>query len=99
VKGFRVVATDGRAGRVSWATYVPGDSYIVLTTGLLRRKHRALAAGAVTSVGDGEVRVGLSRAEIEQLPLLPRPSAPLPEAQSFEQTMAAFDRAASDRIQ
>ena len=59
VKGFRVSATDGKAGRVSWATYAPGDSYLVLTTGLLRRTHRVLPAGSVTSVGDGEVRVEL----------------------------------------
>jgi hypothetical protein len=31
VKGFRVVASDGRAGRVSWASYAPGESYLVVT--------------------------------------------------------------------
>jgi hypothetical protein len=35
VKGFRVVVTDGSAGRVSGASYAPADSYLVLTTSLL----------------------------------------------------------------
>jgi hypothetical protein len=93
VKGFRVLATDGKAGRVSWATYAPGDSYLVLTTGLLRRTHRVLPAGAVTSVGDGEVRVELSRAAIAHLPLLPHPEAPVAEGENYEQLMNAFSRA------
>lgn len=37
VKGFKLVATDGRAGRVSWASYAPGESYLVLTVGRLNR--------------------------------------------------------------
>ena len=93
VKGFRVVATDGEAGRVSWGSYAPGESYLVLTTGLLRRKHRVLPASAVTGVDDGEVRVALTRAAIAHLPLLPHPQAPLPEAENFEQMMNAFERA------
>ena len=48
VKGFRLVATDGRAGRVSWASYAAGASYLVVTTGLLRKAHRVLPAGAVS---------------------------------------------------
>jgi hypothetical protein len=93
VKGFRVVATDGRAGRVSWATYAPGDSYLVLTTGLLRKTHRVLPAHAVTSVADGEVRVALNRAAIEHLPVLPDPQAPIAGAENFEQMLNAFERA------
>jgi hypothetical protein len=93
VKGFRVVATDGGAGRVSWASYAPGDSYLVLTTGLVRRRHRVLPAHAVTSVSGGEVRVGLSRAAIEHLPLLPHPQAPVAESENFEQMMNAIERA------
>ncbi len=76
VKGFKVMAADGRAGRVSWASYAPGESYLVVTVGLLSRTHHVLPAGAVMSVGDGEVHVGLSRREIGLLPLLPHPQAP-----------------------
>jgi hypothetical protein len=93
VKGFEVLAVDGRAGRVSWASYKPGESYLVVTTRLLRRRHRVLPAGAVTGVGDGEVRVSLTRAAIEHLPLLSRPDAPVVDSESYEQTMNAVARA------
>jgi hypothetical protein len=75
VKGFKVVAADGRAGHVSWATYAPGESYLVLTLGLLSRKHHVLPAGAVKSVGNGEVHVALTRSELARLPLLSHPEA------------------------
>src|SRR5262249_23699964 len=75
VKGFKVIATDGRCGRVSWASYAPGESYLVLTVGRLSRKHHVLPAGAVKSVGDGEVHVALSRSELAELPLLLHPEA------------------------
>ena len=42
VKGFKVVANDGGAGRVSWASYAPGESYLVLSLGLFSRKHHVL---------------------------------------------------------
>ena len=66
---------DGRAGRVSWASYAAGESYLVITTGLLRRTHRVLPAGAVTSVRDGGVFVAMSCAEIARLPFLSHPQA------------------------
>lgn len=91
VKGFRVVAADGRAGRVSWATYRPGDSYLVVSLGFLSRRHHVVPAGAVVSVRDGEVHVGLSRAAIKRLPDVPHPQAPL-EGQTWEQTLNAFER-------
>jgi hypothetical protein len=94
VKDFRVIATDGRAGRVSWASYAPGESYLVVTTGLHRRTHRVLPAGAVTQVGDGEVRVALSRSEIERLPLLPHPEAAVDD-ETAQHMLNAFERAAS----
>ena len=93
VKGFRVEANDGRAGRVSWASYAPGESYLVVTSGV-RRKHHVVPASAVTSVGDGEVHVVLSRAQIGLLHDVPRPEEPV-EGQTLELTMAAFHRAAS----
>jgi hypothetical protein len=92
VKGFRVRTTDGDAGRVSWGSYAPGESYVVVTIGLLSRKHHVVPAGAVTSVGVDEVRVALSRAQIKQLPDLPHPQA-LVADRSFDQLMNAFSRA------
>jgi hypothetical protein len=93
VKGFRVVASDGRAGRVSWASYASGESYLVVTLGL-RRKHHVVPASAVTSVGDGEVHVVLTRAQIGQMHDVPHPQAPV-EGLTLEQAMAAFKRAAA----
>jgi hypothetical protein len=92
VKGFRVVADDGPAGRVSWASYAPGESYLVVTSGL-RRKHHVVPASAVTGVGDGQVRVALSRAQIGHLHGLSRPDAPL-GGTTWEQAMNAFWSAA-----
>jgi hypothetical protein len=92
VKGFRLIASDGNAGHVSWASYAPGESYLVVTLGRFGRKHHVVPAGAVTRVSPGEVRVGLAREDIKRLPDLPHPDAPL-DGQTWEQTMAAFDRA------
>lgn len=92
VKGFHVMASDGHAGHVAWASYAPGESYLVVTLGL-RRKHHVVPAGAVARVGEGEVQVGLSREQIGQLHDLPHPQAPV-EGQTREQAMNAFWRAA-----
>ena len=94
VKGFKVIAADGRAGRVSWATYAPGDSYLVLTVGRVSRKHHVLPAGAVASVGDGEVHVALSRSELGDLPLLPDPQAAVGD-EKVQDAVATFMTAAS----
>ena len=94
VKGFRVVASDGRAGRISWASYAPGEGYLVVTTGVLPKRHRVLPAGAVIRVADHEVSVAMSLAEIEHLPLLPHPQAPVPD-ETVGQMLKAFERAAA----
>ena len=94
IKGFKVVARDGRAGRVSWATYTPGESYLVLTVGLLSRKHHVLPAGAVKSVRDGEVHVALSRNEVKELPLLAHPEAVV-GAEQAQDAVERFEIAAS----
>jgi hypothetical protein len=93
VKGFKVVATDGRAGRVSWASYAPGESYLVVTVGLFSRKHHVLPAGTVTKVGDNTVHVVLSRNEVEHLPLLPHPQAPVGDDQ-LPDPVSTFENAA-----
>jgi len=92
VKGFRVVGRDGRAGRVSWASYAPGESYLVVTLGV-RRKHHVVPASAVTSVGEGEVQVALSRGQIGQLHDVPHPQVSM-EGPTREQAMNAFWAAA-----
>jgi hypothetical protein len=92
VKGFTVLATDGKAGRVSWASYAPGESYLVVTVGLLSRKHHVVAARAVTSVGDRTVSVALSRADIKGLPDLAKPYLPL-DAPTADQVVAMVEAA------
>ena len=93
VKGFALVGTDGRAGRVSWASYKPGESYLVVTTGRLRRAHHVVPAGVVASVSSREVHVGLTREQIRELPDLPHPQAPVIEGEDAERMLNAFERA------
>lgn len=73
LKGFHVIASDGRGGHVSSASYAPGESYLVVTLGRFSRKHHVVPAGAVTAVEDGEARVALSRTQIRQLHDVPQP--------------------------
>jgi hypothetical protein len=51
VKGYRVEATDGHCGDVSWAVYAPGESYLVVTYREHRKNtHHVVPAGAVANV-------------------------------------------------
>jgi hypothetical protein len=71
VKGFRVEATDAHAGRVSWASYAPGESYLVVShIHNLHETHHVVPAGAVERISTDErtVRLSLSRDEAEELP-------------------------------
>lgn len=80
VKGFRVEATDGHAGKVSWASYAPGESYLVITVvHHLHQTHHVVPAGASEriSADDRTVWLRLSRAEVEELPEHHDPPAPL----------------------
>jgi hypothetical protein len=55
IRGFRVEARDGPAGKVSWASYAPGESYLVI--GLLRHlheTHHVVPAAAVERVSTDE---------------------------------------------
>lgn len=94
VRGFAVVGSDGRAGRVTWGSYAPGESYLVVTTGRVRRRHRVVPAGAVEKVDDGKVFVGMSRLQIGKLPLLSHPQAALDD-ETVQTMLNAFEREAS----
>jgi hypothetical protein len=79
IKGFRVEASDGHVGKVAWASYAPGESYLVIR--LLRHLHEVhhvVPAAAVERVGTDERKVWLrlTRAEIEQAPEHHDPAAP-----------------------
>ena len=80
VKDFEVEATDGPAGKVSWASYAAGESYLVVShTHHLHERHRVVPAGAVDriSTDDRSVTLRLNREEIEQLPEHHDPPAPV----------------------
>jgi hypothetical protein len=80
IKGFGVEATDGHAGKVSWASYKPGESYLVVSRPHhLRETHHVVPAGTVERISTDERSVWLriSREEIEQLPEHHDPPAPV----------------------
>jgi len=89
VKGFRVETSDGHKGKVAWASYAPGESYLVVS---LAHRHHVVPAGAVERVGADEVWVRLSRDEVEQLPEHHDQPAPLETWM-----MDAIERATADR--
>ena len=71
VKGFRVEATDGGAGKVSWASYATGESYLVVShVQHLHETHHVVPAGAVARISTEEraVWLRLSRDAVEELP-------------------------------
>jgi hypothetical protein len=80
VKGFRVEASDGHAGKVSWASYAPSESYLVINLlHHLYEAHHVVPAGAVERIGSSERKVWfrLSRAQVEAAPEPHDPPAPL----------------------
>ena len=80
VKGFRVEASDGPAGRIAWASYAPGESYLVVTLSHhLHKSHHVVPAAALerVSIEDRTVWLHVPRARIEEAPQQLEPSAPL----------------------
>ena len=60
VKNFQVEASDGHAGKVSWASYAPGESYLVVShTHHFREAHHVVPAGAVERISTDERTVWL----------------------------------------
>jgi hypothetical protein len=93
VKGFEVEASDGHVGKVSWASYAPGESYLVVSQlHHLHEVHRVVPAGAVEKLSAPERRVWLrvSRAQVEEAPEHHDPPAPLDHS-----TFDAFESATS----
>ncbi len=71
IKGFRVEASDGHAGKVSWASYAPAESYLVISVSRhLHEAHHIVPAAAVERVSTDERKVWLrlTRADVEQAP-------------------------------
>ena len=80
VKGYAVEAADGPAGKVSWASYAPGESYLVVTFRRhLHETHHVIPAGAVQTVDAAQRKVWLrmTRADVERAPEHHDPVVPL----------------------
>jgi hypothetical protein len=61
VKGYEVECPDGDVGKVSWACYAPGESYLVVTyRHHLHEMHHVVPAGAVSRVDHDRKTVALT---------------------------------------
>jgi hypothetical protein len=92
VKGYDLVASDGPIGHVSWASYAPGESYMVVSYHDGHHDvHHVVPAGAVKQV-DHERRVvtlGVTVAEVKATPTHENPEAPVDwdQVNQFERGM------------
>jgi hypothetical protein len=78
VKGYAVEATDGQVGTVSWASYAPGESYMVVTYRDNHADvHHVVPAGAVKRVDHERraVTLGVTVADVKATPLHEDPEA------------------------
>jgi hypothetical protein len=80
VKGFEVEATDGHAGKVSWASYAPGESYLVVSQRHhLHEVHHVVPAAAVQRIDKSAQKLWLrlTREQVAEAPEHHDPEAPL----------------------
>lgn len=92
VKGYAVEATDGQVGTVSWASYAPGESYMVVSyRDGHADAHHVVPAGAVKLVDHGRRAVVLkvTAAEVKATPRHETPDAPVDwdQVNQFERGM------------
>jgi hypothetical protein len=76
VKSYAVEATDGEVGTCSWASYKPGESYLVVS---YDDKHHVVPAGAVKVVDHDRhaVILDVTVAEVKATPEHEEPEAPV----------------------
>ena len=80
VKNFRVEASDGHAGKVSWASYAPGESYMVVSyRDGHHETHHVVPAGAVKLIDHGRraVTLNVTVADVKATPTHEAPDAPV----------------------
>jgi hypothetical protein len=80
VKGYDVEGTDGHVGSVSWASYAPGESYLVVSyRDGGHDTHHVVPAGAVRQVDHDRrtVTLGVAVAEVKATPTHEEPEAPV----------------------
>ena len=92
VKGYAVEATDGQVGTVSWASYAPGESYMVVTyRDGHEDAHHVVPAGAVKLVDHGRRACVLkvTAAEVKATPKHETPDAEVDweQVQRFDRGM------------
>lgn len=78
VKDYDLEAKDGHVGKVSWASYKPGESYLVVSyRDGLHERHHVVPAGAVKDVDhEGRtVTLGVSSADVKATPTHDAPEA------------------------
>jgi hypothetical protein len=94
VKGYDVEATDGHVGSVSWASYAPGESYLVVSFHDGHHDvHHVVPAGAVQRVDHQHrtLTLGVTAARVKATPRHEAPDAPLDwsQVEEFERGMLA----------
>jgi hypothetical protein len=74
VKDYTVEASDGEVGKCSWASYKPGESYLVVS---YDDTHHVVPAGAVKAVDHERraVRLDVTVAEVKATPEHEEPQA------------------------
>jgi hypothetical protein len=95
VKDFEVEATDGHAGKVSWASYAPGESYLVVShRHHLHDEHHVVPGAAVKRIDKSarKLWLRLNRDQVAEAPEHHDPEAPLdaPTVDALTGTWATF---------
>ena len=91
VKGYKVIASDGPVGEVSWADYKPGESYLVVSYHHHGDTHHVVPAGAIVRV-DHEAKtctLAVTCDEVKATPQHEDPEAPVDwdQVNQFERGM------------
>jgi hypothetical protein len=81
LKGYRVDGSDGHIGKVAWCDYAPGDSYLIVDVGVMRR-HHLVPAGAVAGVDHDSrtVTLKVTADEVRSTPIHEDPETAYTEA-------------------
>ena len=92
VKGYDLEATDGHVGSVSWASYAPAESYLIVSYREHGHEvHHVVPAGAVQRVDHERrvVRLGVTVADLKATPTHETPETPVDWAyvEQFERGM------------
>lgn len=71
IKHYTAEAADGNAGKVAWASYAPGESYLVITRRKNFRKRRYIVPAGVVSQINHARRAVVMRVKISDIETAP----------------------------